>query len=138
MKNSTEDKLIDFGAKSFIIGMVLLFAYSVTVGFSWMRHASQTANLSQMNASIAIHQTEYDKASALLTNLNEGGTAFRLNADTPVASLVDAQVRLAKALVDVKVYRLEYIADISSRCRGPWAITVRLFDDITCATYKAM
>ncbi len=53
-------KLVSFAATSTIIGMVLMMVYSLTVGVSWMLHASDKASLSQMDAAIAIYQTEYD------------------------------------------------------------------------------
>ncbi len=132
------DKLFGTFAITVMGAMLLGALYSFTLGISWQFHASQTASLSQMDAAIAIYQLEYDKVSDTIANVSEGDAVFRLNADTPVASLVSAQVQIAKELVDIKIHRLEYIAKISSRCRGPWAPTVWFFDDVSCATYKAM
>lgn len=133
--------------KDFLVNTLLTFAvvaviasilYTPTVFISWMWHASNTADLTQIDKVIAINQEEYDRAANQVSVLTEGDATFRMNQDTPVASMVTAQIEFADKLVKAKVKKASLIASIVSRCNGPWGVTVWMFDDVPCADYRKM
>ncbi len=138
MSTKTVDRLFDMSLTVITIVFVLGCVYSVTLIPSWIWHASDTADLSQVEKIIAINQVEYDRASERVSNIKEGDAGFRLNTDTPVASMVAAQLAFARRLVMAKVKKAALISSIIARCNGPWSTTVWLTDDVSCGTYRAM
>lgn len=136
------DKLLDFGAGCIVVwGMILMVLgglYAITLFFSLLWHARDTANLTQIDRRIAIYQVEYDKASELLSALREGTAQFRMNQDSPVNAVAAGQIEVAGKLVDVKTQKLNLQRDIIDRCNGPWALTVLMFDDKTCDHYRGL
>lgn len=129
-----------FGAIALVLlpSTAVFILYILTLIPSWGVHAHDRAALNQIAAVIAINQEEYDKASIRVSKLEEGGTTFRLNADTPVASMVTAQLTFAERLVEAKVKKTKLLVKIISRCNGPWAPVVWVTDDVTCAEYRKM
>lgn len=138
MKTQASQKLADALVGLLIMTITVSFLYVPTLAFAWLWHANNTADLSQVERVIAINQEEYDLASERVLLLTEGATAFRLNADTPVASLVTAQITFSERLVDAKVEKTELLASIIARCNGPWAPAVWAFDSVPCSTYRTM
>lgn len=138
MKDKHMDKLFSIFVGLVVTGCVLAAVYLPILLFTWMFHADNTADLSQVEYVIAINQEEYDRASARIANVTEGDADFRLNADTPVASMVEAQLTFAKRLVRAKVRKRSYLASIITRCNGPWAPAVWMFDSVSCGAYRAM
>ena len=104
----------------------------------WLMHASDRADLSQIDRQIVIVSEQYEKAKETIGSLNEGEVQFRMNADSPVASLVKSQMEIANRLTGIRIKKTTILAGIVSRCNGPWRPVVWAFDDVTCAEYRKM
>ena len=121
-----------------IISTVLLIIYTFTLFISWIVHANDKAELLVSSMHVASRTEEYNNVMEQTKMLDEGGTEYRMNADSPVAALVKARDNAAQRLRKTKVYRVEILQDIISRCNGPWRPVVALVDNTTCAEYRAM
>ncbi len=121
-----------------IISTVLLGAYIFTLFLSWIFHANDRAELTVSSMHIASRTEEYNNIMEQTKMLDEGTTAFRVNDDAPVSSLVKTRDLAAQRLRGSKVYRVRILENIIDRCNGPWRPIVALADDVTCAEYRAM
>lgn len=118
-----------------LAAMSLLLYLPLTFG-SWIRHSNDVAELTQVDAVISIYEEEYGRAATEIAGYTEGSAEFRLNADSPVASLVQARVKISNKLVAEKAYKHDILSSIISRCVGPFRFTVAMFDNVTCETYR--
>ena len=134
MKNLAKDWV--FG--TLVAALIATILYLPTSGISWLIHAQDISNLSQIDKVIEINQEEYDKAAENIKAFKEGSANWRFNADKPVASMVDAQLVFAGKLVDAKTKKTKILADIISRCSGPWRPVVWVVDNVTCDEYRLM
>jgi len=130
----TKDYLLIAG----FISLPFIAIYTITCLFSWGFHANDKATLIVFPMHIASRTEEYNNIMEQTKMLDEGETQFRMNSDNPVAALVDARDKAARRLRDTKANQAHVLANIISRCNGPWKIVVMAVDTVTCKQYEAM
>ena len=121
-----------------MIGLVAItLLWCLVTPFSFMNHASNRADLSQVDKIITIYEEEYSKTLSDILGIKEG-ISFRFNSDTPIKSVIDNRVRISEKLIESKIAKNKILAKILTRCNGPFALTVSFFDSVTCDAYRRM
>jgi len=138
MTSQTKRYLDELTSIILFFSVPVLFLYFVTSLFSWGFHAHDKATLIVFPMHIASRQEEYNNIMEQTRMLDEGGTEYRMNADSPVAALVEARDLAARRLRDTKANQVIVLYKIIARCHSPWGFVVAVVDDVTCAEYEAM
>ena len=118
-----------------LVAITLLWCF--VTPFSLMNHASNRADLSQVDKIITIYEEEYKRTLSDILGIEEG-ISFRFNSDTPIKSVIDNRVRISEKLIESKIAKNKILAKILTRCNCPFALTVYFFDSVTCDAYRRM
>lgn len=117
--------------------LALTLLWTAVTPFSWIHHARDRAELSQIDSIIAVYEEEYTKTIKDILLVKEGSN-IRFNADTPVASLIENRVAISSKLIESKLEKNRILTSIISRCNSPFGLTVYFFDNKDCSEYRTM